>query len=174
MWVVAINVEELITDRVVLDKLQIHQTPQEKPKVKISLCRRKSYYSADIEEIRSKFDQVRPVVSHIDVHFLEKPHTPKNIGEALKDPKRKFCKNAFFVQYEKKTILYFYSIPYQSNPSLMEQMSCVHLLIQLLRKVDVLMHVKLLHATIQMGVLRFKVLILISPTVQCHTLTPSE
>ena len=40
--------------------------------------------------------------------------------------------------------------------------------------VTVLMHVKLLHATVQMGVLRLKVLILISPTVQCHMLTHSE
>ena len=38
----------------------------------------------DLEDFSSIFDQVRPVVSHLEVRFLEKPLTPKNIGGALK------------------------------------------------------------------------------------------
>ena len=37
-----------------------------------------------------------------------------------------------------------------------------------------MMHGNLLHATVKIGVLIFKVLILIGPTVQCHILPPSE
>ena len=43
-----------------------------------------------------------------------------------------------------------------------------------LRKVTVLMHGNLLHTTVQMGVLRLKVLILINHTVKWHMLTHSE
>ena len=42
-----------------------------------------------LEEICSKFDQVRQVVSHLELRLTEKPLTPNNIGEALKGPKRK-------------------------------------------------------------------------------------
>ena len=38
----------------------------------------------DIEDVCSRFYQVIPVVLHVDVHIPEKPHTPNNIGEALK------------------------------------------------------------------------------------------
>ena len=44
----------------------------------------------DIEDICSIFDQVVPVVSHPEVSLPEKPLTPKNIGEYLKVPQRKF------------------------------------------------------------------------------------
>ena len=53
-------------------------------------------------------------------------------------------------------------------------MSSVHSLIQLWRKAIFLMHGMFLHATVQMGVIRFKVLILISTTVQWNILTPPE
>ena len=46
----------------------------------------KSYQRTDIDDIRSKFDQVRPVVSHLEFHLPEKPFTPKKIGEYLKRP----------------------------------------------------------------------------------------
>ena len=36
----------------------------------------------------SIFDKVRPVVSNLEVIIPEKPLTPKNIGEALKNPQR--------------------------------------------------------------------------------------
>ena len=61
MWIVAINGEETITDQVVLDEINRHQNPRGKSKIKISLCRSKSYQRTNIEEIRSIFDQVRPV-----------------------------------------------------------------------------------------------------------------
>ena len=82
MWIVAINVEENITAQGLLDELNRHQTPRVKSKIKISLCRRKSYQRTDLEEIRSRLDQVRPVVSHLEVRFPKKPPTPKNIGDA--------------------------------------------------------------------------------------------
>ena len=47
------------------------------------------------------FDQVRPVVSHLEVHLPKKSLTPKNIGECLSGPQRQFQKEALFVQYEK-------------------------------------------------------------------------
>ena len=37
-----------------------------------------------------------------------------------------------------------------------------------------MVHGNLLHANVQMGVLRFRVLILISPTAQWHMMDPSE
>ena len=55
--------------------------------MKISLCRRKSYQRTDLEEICFRFDQVRPVVSHLEVRLPNKPPTTKNIGDALGGPK---------------------------------------------------------------------------------------
>ena len=67
MYIVAINGEEPITDQGVPDELNRHQTLWGKSKIKISLCKSKSYQRTDLEEIRSIFDQVRPVVSHLEV-----------------------------------------------------------------------------------------------------------
>ena len=55
----------------------------------------------NIEDIRSRFDQVISVVSHIEVHILKKTLTQKNISEGLKVPQRKLWKEALFVQYDK-------------------------------------------------------------------------
>ena len=49
----------------------------------------------------SIFDQVRPVLSHLEVCLPEKPITSNNIGESLKGPKRPFWKEYLFVQYDK-------------------------------------------------------------------------
>ena len=78
MWIVATNGEEPITDQGVLDELNRHQTRQVKSNSNISLCRSKNYQSTDIEEIRSRFDKVRPVVSHLEVR------------ETLGGPQRQF------------------------------------------------------------------------------------
>ena len=43
-----------------------------------------SYQRTYIEYIWYKFDQVIPVVSHIEVSLPEKPITPNKIGEAIK------------------------------------------------------------------------------------------
>ena len=51
MWIIAINGEEPITDKGALDELNSNQTPRGKSKIKISLCRRKSYQITDVEEI---------------------------------------------------------------------------------------------------------------------------
>ena len=55
----------------------------------------------DLEEICSRFDQVRPVVSHLEVRLPKKPPTPNIIGDALGGPQRQFWKEALFVQYDK-------------------------------------------------------------------------
>ena len=118
MWIVAINEKYPITDQGALNELNRHQTPRVKSKVNISLCRRKSYQRTGLEYIRSRFDQVRYVVSHIEVHLPEKKITPKNIGEGLKVPHRQSWKDFLSVQYDKKTISALFFLPYQSNPSL--------------------------------------------------------
>ena len=80
VWIVAINEEEPITAQGVIDELNLHQTPRGKSKIEISLCRRKSYQITYLEEIRSRFDQVRPVVSHLEVCLPKKPPTPILFG----------------------------------------------------------------------------------------------
>ena len=90
VWILAINGEDPITAQGVLDELNRHQTPWGKSKIKISLCRRNSHQSTYLEEIRSIFYQVRPVVSHLEVRIPKKPPTLKNIGDALGVPQRQF------------------------------------------------------------------------------------
>ena len=92
MWIIAINREELITDQGVLDELNFHQTPHGKSNIIISLCRRKSYQITDLGDIFSRFDQVRPVVSYLEVFLQKKPPTPNNIGEGFKGPQRQLWK----------------------------------------------------------------------------------
>ena len=112
MWIIDINGEDPITYKGALDELQKHHNQRSKYKVRINLCRSKSHHRSNLEDIWSIFDKVRPVVSHIEVHLPEKPPIPKNIGEALKGPQRKFWKEALFVQYNKKKMSNFFWIPY--------------------------------------------------------------
>ena len=86
MWIVYINGEYTITAQGVLDELNCHQTPRVKSKIKISLCRSKIYQRTYIEEICSRFDQVRPMVSHLKVSLPKIPPTPNNIGDDLGGP----------------------------------------------------------------------------------------
>ena len=76
MWIIYINGEEPITDKGALDELNRHQTTRGKSKVDISLRRRNRYQRTDLEEIFSIFDQVRYVVSHLEVRLPKKPSTP--------------------------------------------------------------------------------------------------
>ena len=98
----AINGEYPIISQGVLDELNIHQTPWGKSKIKIIICRSNIYQIIDIEEIRSIFYQVIPVVSHLEVCLPKKPLAPKNIGEGLNGPQTQLWKEALFVQYYKK------------------------------------------------------------------------
>ena len=113
MWIIDINGDEPITAQVVLDKLNRHQTLRLKSNIKIILCRRKSYQRTDIEEIRSRFDQVRPVVSHLEVRLPKKPPTPKNIGDALGGPQRQLCKEALFFNMTRIKMLDLSQLPSQ-------------------------------------------------------------
>ena len=101
MWIIAINGEEPITDQGVIDELNCHKNTREKYKVNISLCRSRSYQSIYHEDINSRFDQVRPVVSNLEVCLPENPPTPENIGEVLNIPQRQFRKEYLFVKYYK-------------------------------------------------------------------------
>ena len=56
---------------------------------------------------------------------------------------------------------------------MIEQSSSVKSFLQILRNATVMMYGILLYTTVEMGVIIFNMLILINPTVQCHTLTPS-
>ena len=148
MWVIAINGKEPVAAQVTLDELNHHQTPRVKYKVNISLFRRKSYQRTDLEDIHSVFDQVVPVVSHIEVRLPKKPLTPKNIGEVLNGPRRQFLKKDLFVQYDKSKYfsLLLATIPIKYLPE--GQKYSVHSLLLALRKVTVLVHINLLNATV--------------------------
>ena len=58
------------------------------------------------------------MVSHLEVNIPNKPPTPKNIGEGLKGPQRKFYKEALFVKYDKNKNVSLISdpIPIKSLP----------------------------------------------------------
>ena len=90
--IITINVEDTITAKDTIYELKHCHNQCGKYKVKIILSRNKIYQRTYIEEIRSIFYQVWPVVSHIEICLPENFKTPKNIGEALKGPKRKFWK----------------------------------------------------------------------------------
>ena len=82
--IILINVDESVTDKGALDELNYHQNQCGKTNVDISLCRRKKYQRTLFEDICSRFNQVRPVVSHLEVCLQKKSHMRKNIGESLK------------------------------------------------------------------------------------------
>ena len=67
----------------------------------------------DLEEIRSRFDQVIPVVSHLEVRLPKKPLIPKNIGDSLGGPQRQLWKESLCVQYEKNKVLALSKLPSQ-------------------------------------------------------------
>ena len=62
-----INREECITEKGSLYELQRYQTQPIKSKVNISLLPSKIYLNTYLEELWTIFDQIRPVVSHIQV-----------------------------------------------------------------------------------------------------------
>ena len=74
------------------------------------------------------------------------------------------------ISQEQKCQPYFGSHPNQALP----EGEKFHSLLLVLKKVTVLMHANLLHATVKMGVPRLNVLILINSTVQWHMLIHSE
>ena len=92
VWIIAINGEYPITDKGVLDDIQLYQTLRGKSKVNISLPRRKIYQQKDIGDIWSKFYHIRPVLSHLEVSLPEKTLKPNKIGEYFKGYHRKFRK----------------------------------------------------------------------------------
>ena len=118
MWIIDINGENSTTAQGTLDEINHHQTQRGKYKVNIILCRMKSYQRTDLEGIQSIFDQVRPVVSHLEVSLPNKPPTPNNIDEGLKGTLIQLWKEALFVQYDKNknVSLILYITPIKSLP----------------------------------------------------------
>ena len=78
---------------------------------------KKIYPRTFIEELWSRFDQIRPVVFHFEVQIHEKPLTPKNIGKALKGPHRQFSKHIYFSSMGRTIISTLFWLPYQPNTS---------------------------------------------------------
>ena len=113
--IIDINGEEPIIYQCALDERNSHQTSCGKSKVKISLCRRKSYQITDLENICSRFYQVRPLISHLEFLLPKKPPTPKNIGEGLKAPKRKLWKEDILLKYHKNKNVSLLSTPISIN-----------------------------------------------------------
>ena len=111
------------------------------------------------------------MVSHIEVRLPKKPPTPKNVGGGLSGFQRKLWKEALFVQYNKNKNVILLSDPITIKSLPEGKNSSIHSLLLVLRKVTVLMHGKKLHTTVQMVVLRLKVLVFINHTAQWHMLT---
>ena len=106
----------------ITNELQYYQTQSGKSKIKISLCQNKIYQRTDLEGIRTIFDQVLPLVSHIEVYLPEKKLNLNNIGESLKDPQHQLQKEFLFVNYDNKenVKLILDSIPIKSLPGRIE------------------------------------------------------
>ena len=104
--------------KVWLKELNCHQTTRGKSKINISLFRRKSYQRTDIEDIRSTFDQVRPLVSHLEFCIPNKPPTPNNIDEILSGLQRLFWKEALFFNMTKTNIYPFFRYHHNQIPPL--------------------------------------------------------
>ena len=73
-----------------LDELKRYHIQRVKLNVVIILCKLKRYHCIDLEKHRSEFDQIRPVISHLEVSLPENPKTLKDIGVSLKGPRRQF------------------------------------------------------------------------------------
>ena len=86
---IAINREYPIIAQGALDEIHCHQTPRGKSTVKISELKMKSYQSKYLKDIWSRFNQFRPVVSHLEYFLPQKPITPKNIGSKRSQQRRK-------------------------------------------------------------------------------------
>ena len=174
VWIIAINGEEPITYQGVLDELNSYKSTQGRSKINISLCRREIYQITDLEEIRSRFDQVRPVVSHIEVCLPKKLPTPKNIGEDLSVPQRQFWKEALFVKYDKNTNVNLLSdpIPIKSLPEGKKVLRSI--IATIVKEGGCYDAWKYVARNCAKEVLRLKVLILINHTVQWNMLDCSE
>ena len=72
VWTIDINGEETIIYQGEIDELNSHKNPRGKPNVNISIWRRKNYHILDLEEIHFRYNQVRSMVSYIEVCLSNK------------------------------------------------------------------------------------------------------
>ena len=99
--IIAINGDKTVITKGLIDEIQRYHTQHSNKKLNIRLCSRNSYQCTDIEELWSIFDQIRPVVSHLEVNLPEKPKVHNKIGETIKVSQSKLWKETLFVQYNK-------------------------------------------------------------------------
>jgi hypothetical protein len=95
MWIVAINDEEPIMGTSFIDYLHHLQDPVEVRFATLILARRTCNTMTNFQELRSQFDQMRPVISHL-ASFPKRPTKYSNIGECLKSAERSCWKEALF------------------------------------------------------------------------------
>ena len=62
-----------------------------------------------LEYIWSTFDQVIPVVLHIEFSLPKKPITSNSIDEAIKGPHKQIWKEALFLKYDKNKSSTFFA-----------------------------------------------------------------
>jgi hypothetical protein len=100
MWIVTIDEEEPIMSTSFIDCLHHLQYPVEFRTATLILARRTYHTMTNYQEIRSNFNQMRPVISHL-ASFQERPPTYLNIGDCLKSAENVQWKEALFGQYDK-------------------------------------------------------------------------
>ena len=114
------------------------------------------------------------MVSHIEVILPEKPQTPNNIDEALKGHQRQIWKESLLVKYDnsKRFNLLSDIVTIKYVPDGTKVLRSI--ISTSIKKGNCYDSWKVLYSTVQIGFIRFKLLILIGPTLQWHILTTSE
>ncbi len=100
-----------------IDYLHHLQDPVELQTAKFILARRTCHTMTNYQEIRSNFDQMRPVISHL-ASFQKCPQMYAHIGACLKSAETVQWKEALFGQYDKnaEANLFTKPIPVLSLP----------------------------------------------------------
>ena len=139
MWIIAINVEQPIIAQGAIDELLSHQTQHGKYKVNISLCRCKTYQRTYPEYIQSRMDQVRTVVSYIEVFPQISLQHQRTLVEILKVLRGNDIKKVYSQNMTRTNILFW--LPQQQITSLMAQSSSVQSIIYTILNITVLYQV---------------------------------
>ena len=101
MLIIVINGEETIIYQGTLDDLNHHQTPCGKIQGQYQYINKEELPKEISLRHFPRFDQVRPVISHLEVRPPDKPITTNNIDEYLKNHQRQLFKGVLFLQYYK-------------------------------------------------------------------------
>ena len=121
MWFMDINSEEPMISQGAIDELQRHHNQRVKFKFKASLYISKIYQRKNLKYIQSRFDQFRPVVSHLKFfphRYLQPQRTLSNLLKVLRVSYRK---KLYFCNITRTKMSALFRLPYQSKTSLMEK-----------------------------------------------------